>query len=176
MKGFEKLRDILYDSIDYVFMLAIVVVVALVIGWRLDVLFAKDALEVPPSTVIVDNSDRPQDVGDEPSDLPEDPATESPDDPGEDPSQEDPQSEPVDPPQPTPTPPSPQAQSVKVIIPEGSLPGKIGLILEENGVVSSSRDFLAKVVEMKLDTKLRSGTFTIQKGLSIEEVVKIITK
>ena len=29
---------------------------------------------------------------------------------------------------------------------------------------------------MKLDTKLKSGTFTIQKGLSIEEVVKIITK
>lgn len=176
MKGLEKLRDIIYDSIDYIFMLGIVIIVAVVIGWRLDVLFAKDALEVPPSTVIVDNSDRPQDFEDEPSVQPGDPATEAPDEPGEDPAQEDPQPEPVETPQPTPPPPSPQTQSVKVIIPEGSLPGKIGLILEENGVVASSREFLAKVVEMKLDTKLRSGTFTIQKGLSIEEVVKIITK
>lgn len=174
MKSFDKLRDILYDSIDYVFMLAIIVVVALVIGWRLDVLFAKDALEMPPSTVVVDNSERPQDNEDEPSGDPaEDPSAEEPADA---PSQEEPQEEPSDEPQPTPPPPAPQTQTVKVVIPEGSLPGKIGVILEENGVVSSSRDFLAKVVEMKLDTKLKSGTFTIQKGLSIEEVVKIITK
>ena len=174
MNSFEKLRDILYDSIDYVFMLAIIVVVALVIGWRLDILFAKVALEIPPSTVVVDNSERPQDIEDEPSDDPaEDPSAEEPADA---PSQEEPLSEPSDEPQPAPPPPAPQTQTVKVIIPEGSLPGKIGLILEENGVVSSSRDFLAKVVEMKLDTKLKSGTFTIQKGLSIEEVVRIITK
>lgn len=173
MNGFEKLRDILYDSIDYVFMLAIIVVVALVIGWRLDVLFAKDALEIPPSTVIVDNSDRPQDGEEEPS---EDPGTETPGDPSGEQPQEEPSTAPAAEPQPTQPPPSPQTQSVKIIIPEGSLPGKIGLILEENGVVASSRDFLAKVVEMKLDTKLKSGTFTIQKGLSIEEVVKIITK
>lgn len=165
MKGIEKLRDIIYDSIDYIFMLSIVVVVVVVIGWRLDVLFAKDALEMPPAGVIVDNSERPGEPGEDPTEVP----AENPD---AEPVQETPElPEPIQPPA-----PPPSTESVKIVIPEGSLPGKIGLILEENGIVSSSRDFLNKVVGMKMDTKLRSGTFTIPKGLSIEEVVRLITK
>lgn len=171
MKGFDKIRDILYDSIDYVFMFAILIIVTLVIGWRLDVLFAKDALEIPDNpSIIVDNSERPVEipqVPDESTDEPEQPpdVSEVAEEP-EDPQVEDPA---------VPAPP-PQTVSVKVVIPEGSLPGKIGLILEDAGVISSSRDFLTKVVEMKLDTKLRSGTFNIQKGISLEEVIKTITK
>ena len=165
MKLIDKIRDFLYDSVDYVFMLIIVVLVIGVIGWRLDILFANDALDVPGSTpVIVDNSGRNN--GDEEDPL-EDPGSENPDD-TENPD------DPVDTPSnPNPT-PSPEV--VRVIIPEGSLPNKIGLILQENGVVSNSRDFISKAVELHLDTKLKSGTFEIQKGLPLDQVVKIIAR
>ena len=56
------------------------------------------------------------------------------------------------------------------------MPGKIGLLLEEKGVVSSSREFIAKAVELGLDTKLKSGSYNIQQGLPTEDVVRLLTK
>lgn len=65
---------------------------------------------------------------------------------------------------------------VQISIPEGSLPSRIGSILEESGLISSSADFIEKSQEMKLDTKLRSGEYEIQTGSSMEEIVKIISR
>ncbi|WP_422485297.1 hypothetical protein [Gudongella sp. DL1XJH-153] len=167
MKLMDKIRDILYDSIDYIFMVFIIVIVVGVIGWRLDVLFAKDALEShTPGQIVVDNSsradDNPSDNEDEPSD-----STDPQDDPssGDNPPEE-PQEQPNQPSSPV---------VVKVEIPVGSMPGKIGLLLEEKGVVNSSREFIAKAVEMGLDTKLKSGTYNIQLGLPTEDVVRLLT-
>ena len=64
MKNFlEGIKDMLYDSIDYIIMIGIIGIVVLVIGWRLDLLFAKDALDVPPKNdvVIEDNEDKKPD-------------------------------------------------------------------------------------------------------------------
>ncbi len=165
MKFIDRIRDFLYDSIDYVFMFIIVLLVVGVIGWRLDILFANDALDIPQNPVLVDNSGRDTEE----------------DDPIEEPGDEDPDGDTVDDPNApsdptTPTSPTPSGEIVKIVIPEGSLPNKIGLILQENGVVSSSRDFISKAVELHLDTKLKSGTFEIQKGLSLDQVVKIIAR
>ena len=65
---------------------------------------------------------------------------------------------------------------VKVNIPSGSLPGKIGIILEEKGLIASKDDFVEKSQELKLDTKLRSGDFEIKEGSSVEEILKIIAR
>ena len=187
-KVFETIKDILYDSLDYVIMLAILIVVIGVIGWRLDVLFAKDAFDVPTSIdeVVVDNSGREPKAEvdienptgeEEPVDpLPE---VESPDTPLI------PVVEPpvivappvVAPPVVAPpVKPAVEGKMVKVSIPAGSLPGKIGSILESNQLINSSRDFIAKAVELKLDTKLKSGNFQIASGSSIEQILKVITK
>ena len=69
-----------------------------------------------------------------------------------------------------------QTGTVEVNIPAKSLPGEIGKILEQQGVVSSATDFVNKCVELKLDTKLKSGKFTINKGASLDDVVKIIAQ
>ena len=56
---FEKLKDILYDCVDYIIMILVIIVVILIINWRLGGLFAKDAIETPPKiseTVSKDNS------------------------------------------------------------------------------------------------------------------------
>ena len=149
----------------------IILIVVSVIGWRLDVLFAKDiATSKPFEQIVVDNSSRnenPTDIAEEPSDNKN----------GEELSEEKPvensQKEPEEDPQQPETPTSPAV--VKVEIPNGSTPGKIGLILEEHGLVSSSREFIAKAVELRLDTKLKSGTYNIQKGLSTEDILILIS-
>lgn len=165
---FDWLKDFVYDSIDYIIMLLIIVSVVFVIGWRLDVLFANDATDIPPKDTIVSNN-IPQ-IEDEPikEDLPEIEPTENnesnPDDEvSETPSVESPIVSPV-------------TKSVNITIPPGSLPSKIGSILESNGLVTNKNDFVQKAQELKLDTKLKSGSFEIPSKSSIEEILKIITK
>lgn len=170
MKFMDKVRDVLYDSIDYIFMIVIVLVVIGVIGWRLDVLFAKDALESQtPGQVIVDNSGRVEDEPKEPSEDPEEAVEGEEVSEGQEGEAEEPQDEPDD------QPAQPSTTIVEVEIPVGSMPGKIGLILEEKGVVTSSREFIAKAVELDLDTKLKSGTYKIQLGQPIEDIVRLLT-
>ncbi|TJX65162.1 endolytic transglycosylase MltG [Soehngenia saccharolytica] len=153
MKPFDKLKDILYDSIDYIIMIGIVAVVILVIGWRLDILFTdSDVSELPTNEVseLIDNEEEPK-----------------PDDKNNSPSNELPE---------TPSNVDPEVREVQVNIPDGSLPSDIGKILQENGLVENSKDFVAKAVELGLDTKLRSGNYSLNSGQSIEEIVLIISK
>ncbi len=178
MNFYDKVKDFLYDSVDYLFMIGILVIVIGVIGWRLDVLFKKEAVSAQPlDTIVVDNSsredfldkitpdtseleDREEEI---PEELQETPVVPTP-----------PEQVPTNPTPPQAPPPS--VEIVKLTIPEGSMPGKIGLILQENGLVTSSRDFIAKAVELKLDTKLKAGNYNISKGSSLEDIVRMMTK
>ena len=184
MKSFLNwLRDSIYDSIDYIIMLVIIVSVVFIIGWRLDILFANDATDIPhKNTIISDADDSPKNPtiekpdesnnakDPEPTDVnpadPEDPLgdTEQPSNPvPETPTVED-------------TPPVVEVASIVITIPPGSLPSKIGDILESNGLIASKKDFVSKSQELKLDTKLKSGTFKIPNNSSMEQVLNIITK
>lgn len=173
MRNFlEGLKDMLYDSIDYIIMIGIIGIVVFVIGWRLDLLFAKDALDVPPknSIVVEDNENKNPDatmdnqdqIVEEPKDEIQDEesknnvAENAPEEPNND-QLSDPISNKV----------------IKITIPSGSLPSKIGSILESNGLVSKT-EFVQKAQELKLDTKLKSGDYEIASGSSVEDIVKLI--
>lgn len=179
MKNFLNwLKDFIYDSIDYIIMLVIIVSVVFVIGWRLDVLFANDATDIPHKNTIISNEDDPAkdpmvDKEDKLKTEDEVESTEiqSPDDPGQATDTQAPESPVIDN-----TPPTTDTVSVSITIPPGSLPSKIGDILESNGLINSKKDFVLKAQELKLDTKLKSGNFKISKNLSLEEILKIITK
>ena len=178
MNFYDKLKDFLYDSVDYLFMIGILVVVVGVIGWRLDVLFEKDTVSAQPSDqVVVDNSSREDFIIEISPSTPDTPQLdeEASEDIEEAPVLPTPSEQVPTNPTPQPSPP-PSVETVKITIPEGSMPGKIGLILQESGLITSSRDFIAKAVELKLDTKLKSGTYSINKGLALEDIVKIMTK
>lgn len=162
-KIFDWLKDFVYDSIDYIIMLVIIVSVVFIIGWRLDVLFANDATDIPPKDIVLEEEnpkveiDPIKDVEPAPDNLvPESSVEETPV---------------VETPVVTPS-----TKTVSITIPPGSLPSKIGSILESNGLISSKNDFVNKAQELKLDTKLKSGSFEIQNNASIEEILKIITK
>lgn len=168
-KTLDYIKDILYDSIDYIIMIGIIGIVVLVIGWRLDLLFANDALDIP-TNVVIENKD--------PSEDKKPPIeTKNPEEEIEDPEDYDPiidneEEDPIE----TPDPVKPAGKIVKINIPDGSLAHNIGNILLENGLISSTKDFLEKSQELKLDTKLKSGAFEIDSAFSLEKIIQIIAK
>lgn len=170
---FDWLKDFIYDSIDYFIMIAIVVCVVFIIGWRLDILFAKDTSDIPkPPPIVADGTDI-DDKND--NNVDNDLVDADPDLPPEDEvSSNEPSNEPdiVD----NPDPVTPSPVTVTINIPDGTLPSGIGAILESNGLVSNKSDFVIKAQSMDLDRKLRSGTFKIRSNSSLEEIIKIIAK
>lgn len=155
-KFYEVVKDILYDSIDYIIMIGIVGIVILIIGWRLDLLFAKDALDVSSHNIpIEENNDKDSNQNLD-NDNEENPTDKNDNDKNKSEETND--------------------EIIKITIPSGSLPSKIGSILEDNGLVSSKADFVLKAQELKLDTKLKSGNYEIKSNSSIEEILTILTK
>jgi hypothetical protein len=161
MKKFlEGLKDLLYDSIDYIIMFGIIIGVVFVIGWRLDVLFAKDALDMPNKEGMV--SEENKNGGTKNTDNKEDSKNNNVDGNNKEDNNKN-ISETTD-------------EIVKINIPAGSVSTQIGSILESHGLVSSKDDFVQKAQELKLDTKLKSGDFEINKNSSIEDILKILSK
>lgn len=180
-KIIEGIKDFLYDSIDYIIMIGIVGIVAIIIGWRLDLLFAKEAAKLPPKdNIIVENprtdtrdddivsneDDNNSDIENSDENIDEN-TNENLDENSNDnnPIIDEGTEENI-----------PESTVVKIVIPAGSLPSRIGSILEENNLISSRAEFVQKSQELKLDTKLKSGTFEINSNSSLEEIIRIIAK
>lgn len=185
-KFFEWLKDILYDAIDYIMIIGIIAAVVFIIGWRLDLLFAKDASDFPSKEIIAEN---PEDINhnDYKSEEPDKNDYTDTTKPEENNELEDNnnldnndneinenETHIVD---------NNENQNsqenqkvVTVVIPPGSLPSKIASILEEHNLITDRLEFIRKTQEMKLDTKLKSGTFQIKTNSSLEEIIKTIAK
>jgi cell division protein YceG involved in septum cleavage len=63
---------------------------------------------------------------------------------------------------------------VKISIPSGSSGDTIASILQDQGLIEKKQDFIQTAISMKLDRYLLSGTYTLNKGMDLEEIVKII--
>lgn len=200
MNFWEKFKDFLYNSIDYIIMLIVIIAVVCIISWRLDILFVNNGANSTLTKNIENNNDdkkvvenidgdqnnegNNEDTGDK---LPETPGNsetsgdanadeETPTETAGDANEEKPAEENTSEEKPQEEKPAETGGTIEVNIPAKSLPGEIGKILEQQGVVSSATDFVNKCVELKLDTKLKSGKFTFNKGASLEDIVKIIAQ
>ncbi len=204
MNFWEKFKDFLYNSIDYIIMLIVIIAVVCIISWRLDILFVNNGANSTLTKNIENNNDDKKVVenidGDQNNEasnedngekLPETAGNtegsdqeapvetagdanadeEAPKETAGDANEEKPTEE-----KPQEEKPAETGGTIEVNIPAKSLPGEIGKILEQQGVVSSATDFVNKCVELKLDTKLKSGKFTFNKGASLDDVVKIIAQ
>lgn len=204
MNFWEKFKDFLYNSIDYIIMLIVIIAVVCIISWRLDILFVNNGANSTLTKNIENNNDDKKVVenidGDQNTDgnnedtgdkLPEtagnsetsdeeapvetagdaNASEEAPTETAGDTNEEKPAEE-----KPVEEKPAETGGTIEVNIPAKSLPGEIGKILEQQGVVSSATDFVNKCVELKLDTKLKSGKFTFNKGASLDDIVKIIAQ
>ncbi|HAQ41061.1 MAG TPA: hypothetical protein DCM73_09645 [Clostridiales bacterium] len=160
-KIINAIRDFLYNITDYGLIITVVVVMALILVWRFDILFnkgiEKDVIEQLPEqagTIGGDNdSESPEPNGSE--------------DPGQ---TENPEKKPEE--------SSGNGEKSGLIatinIPEGSLPSKIGDILLNSNLIKDKEEFLNRSVELGLDTKLRSGKFEIEVGTSLDDIIKTI--
>ncbi|MBE6032535.1 MAG: endolytic transglycosylase MltG [Clostridiales bacterium] len=191
----NKLKDMFYNHNDIVIACVIVLIAALVIVTRVDVLMgypsmaaqqaiadAEANLPADPIPSVGDIEDPDGELsgsiegddpvnGDEPTggegDTPEPPVVDEP--PVTEPE---PQPEPQPEPEPEgPTPGTP----VTVTIPSGSTGADVAQALLDAGLISSKDEFYKAVVEAEADTKLQAGTFDIPAGSSLDEIVKILT-
>lgn len=154
MKGFfDRIKDILYDGTEYILMIAIIAVVALVINWRLGGLFAENVnnTDKPLST---DNTSIVEEYNEFIEDNEENSEVEESEDIDE----------------------NTEAEIIEIIIPSGSVANEIGNMLVSKGLIEDSSEFVNKVIEMSVETKLKSGTFQITTGSSLEEIINILTK
>lgn len=175
-KIFEFLKDLIYDSMDYIMMLGIVIIVTAIIGWRLDLLFAKDFTSKNP----IISKDRDPIVKEEPVTVKEPPTSVPINDPDEIESQEPMEELPTDNQEEIGKEVNEEknepAKIVSVNIPAGASSSSIGQILEDHKLISSKDAFIQSSEDMGLSTKLKSGTYSIPENSSMEEVLKIITK
>lgn len=154
----NAIRDFIYNITDYGLIIVVIVVMVLILGWRFDILFnrgiEKDKL-----------SDLPQIIAEEEYNNSKNPQT--PDDSDDAENPEKPEGE-------TPDTPAPSGLIATVEIPEGSFPSSIAKILQSSNLISDTNEFLNRSVELGLDTKLRSGTYEIEVGTSLDDIIKII--
>ncbi|TJX14198.1 endolytic transglycosylase MltG [Tissierella creatinini] len=172
-KIIEKIKDILYDTFDYVVMLGIVVAVVAVIGWRLDVLFASDVKDIPATEIhtAVGSGSSTGEESEEEKNGEDGEKVDNPDGKAAEVKGTETLEEPNDS-----QPAKPMGEMIKVEIPEGSHPGKIGSILVDAGVIDDSKNFISRAIELGKETKLKSGKFDIPKGSNYEEVIAILSK
>ncbi|NMB08387.1 MAG: endolytic transglycosylase MltG [Tissierellia bacterium] len=148
----EKLKDILYDGTDYIIMIITILIVVLIINWRIGGLFNRTKIDNK-------EKDKIETIGENNDNLEDNKDNEPKNSENENNSMEE---------------ESPNL--IIVNIPTGSLPGKIGEILESKGLVESKEEFVEKTIEMKMDTKLKSGDFEIPDNSTIEDIINIISK
>lgn len=154
----NAIRDFIYNITDYGLIIVVIVVMVLILGWRFDILFNRG---IEKNAI----SDLPQIIAEEEYNNSKNPQT--PDDPDDAENPEKPEGE-------TPDTPAPSGLIATVEIPEGSFPSSIAKILQSSNLISDTNEFLNRSVELGLDTKLRSGTYEIEVGTSLDDIIKII--
>lgn len=157
-KIINAIRDFLYNITDYGLIITVILVMVVILGWRFNILFnrgiEKDVIAELPE--IVDNENKNPEIPD---------PTTDPENPGQ--TEEDPKDNPSE---------NQGGNGViaTINIPEGSFPSKIGDILLNSNLIDDTDKFLSRSVELGLDTRLRSGTFEIEIGTSLDDIIKII--
>lgn len=140
-KIINAIRDFIYNITDYGLIITVIVVMAIILSWRFDLLFSRGI----DKEIINDFPIVNEPVAEDPEPVEEEPVDENP-----------------------------TNLIANIIIPEGSYPSQIGEILLNNNLIESTEEFLTRCVELNLDTRLQSGTFDIEVGTSLDDVIKII--
>ena len=165
-KIINAIRDFIYNITDYGLILTVVAIMVVILGWRFNILMNKGIEKdikdnLPP--IVSHDPDEPNKPVD-----PANPGDEENPEPGPD------GEEPTPEPNPDPEKPGGTGLIATINIPEGSFPSKIGDILLDSNLIDNKEDFLDRSIELGLDTRMRSGTFDIEVGTSLDNIIKII--
>lgn len=162
MKDFlEKVKDILYDGIDYIIMIGIIAAIAFIINWKLDRLFTiSDVNELYAEASESTEEKISENENNTISSSNEEESDEDGQVVGENNTEK----------------ANKEDEIITINIPAGSLPGDIGNILASEGLVESKDVFLKRVTETNTEKKLKYGEYKISKNSSIDEILDILTK
>lgn len=201
-KIIDWFKDLFYNITDYALILCVIVVIAAILIWRFNILFnlsvEKDSIaQETPNIEITDNlnNENQNDINNENQDNeqsnddnnnPTDTSTnnqeqennEGNEDNEESDNQENQDSDNSNNDSSNNSENTGDEESTEITfnIPSGSFPNKIAEILLENGLIDDKTVFLNRCSELKLDTKLKAGDFTIKKGTSLDEIIKTLAK
>lgn len=205
MRNFiEKLKDILYDGIDYILIIGIIAVIAFTINWKLNGIFAvADVDELYSQSSDTNESTEDKDKIEEISSDEDEVDTAEKEEDEENPTSNEDKTEEtsneikninennVDKQEDKKDNSKEDTQTaekynndnsnennevITVSIPAGSLPGDIGNILTSKGLVESKEAFLRRVAETGTEKKLRYGEFEISKNSTIDEIISILAR
>ncbi|MDD4436591.1 MAG: hypothetical protein PHS04_00980 [Tissierellia bacterium] len=147
-KIINAIRDFIYNITDYGLIIIVVAVMTVILVWRFDLLFSKGIdKEIIKDLPIVTEPEVNEPVAEAPDPVDEEP------EPGDE---------------------IPSGLIASISIPQGSYPSQIAEILLNNNLIESKDEFLTRCVELDLDTRLQSGTFDIEVGTPLDDVIKII--
>ncbi len=175
----ERIRDFLYDISDLLISLLIIAAIFTVISWKLnesipiDTLSAAQTTEepaAPPESEPQDPNATPPDSETAQTPVPADTATDASD--ADKPIADQPGTQ-----EPDTTPPAAPLEigkEITVEIPGGSPGIAIGKILKDKGLITDVSAFIKKVDELALGPKLRSGSFKLKTGMSLEAIIKTL--
>ena len=146
-KIINAIRDFIYNITDYGLIISVVVVMTVILVWRFDLLFSRGIEKEVKDLPTVTEPAVNEPIAEVPVPVEEEP---------------DPEDE------------IPAGLIATISIPQGSYPSQIAEILLTNSLIESKDDFLTRCVELDLDTRLQSGTFDIEVGTPLDDVIKII--
>ncbi|MBB6214646.1 cytoskeletal protein RodZ [Anaerosolibacter carboniphilus] len=165
---FEKFKDLLYEASDVLLAFAIILIMSTVITWKVSdsLAFSTDKLTNGPTV-----------AEQEPSSSDEKPLKEPSSKVAPDASQNTPSSESQTPSdlETVVTTVAPQPTAIQVDIPSGTPGSGIANILKQKGLIDNTAKFIARIQELKLEAKLKSGQFSVPSGSSLDDVIYIIT-
>ena len=144
----NAIRDFIYNITDYGLIITVIVVMTVILVCRFDLLFSRGIeKEIIKDLPIINEPEVNEPIAEEP-----------------DPEDEEPEPEDE----------TPTGLIAAISIPQGSFPSQIAEILLNNNLIKSKDEFLTRCVELDLDTRLQSGTFNIEVGTPLDDVIKII--
>jgi 16S rRNA G966 N2-methylase RsmD len=144
----NAIRDFIYNITDYGLIITVIVVMTVILIWRFDLLFSRGIEKKIIKDLPIINE---PEVNEPIAEVPE-------------PEEEEPEPEDE----------TPTGLIAAINIPQGSFPSQIAEILLNNNLIKSKDEFLTRCVELDLDTRLQSGTFNIEVGTPLDDVIKII--
>ncbi len=182
----EKIKNFFYDISDLLFSLLLIAIIFFVVSWKLSdtmkiTWFSKltgqeKEVELNESLTAVDDIGAVNDLSPVVTDEPEDntqvvdinPIDTTTVDINTDVTELEPEvidTEPIE----------TEIKDISFVIKSGTPGYKIASNLKEQGLIADKDEFLRTLESMKLGSKLRAGTFDLNTGMSVEEIINELT-
>lgn len=159
----DKFKDIIYETSDLIFGLTVLIFIIVISTYQLhgwfNISMPKNLEQMMPASNtedVVINSNV-ETIDDPPVEI-------APTKPQEPTDTEEVQTE------------EPPITMRNIAIAPGSSSDKVANALYENNIINSKQAFITRLIELKSETKIKAGSFSIPSNSSIEEVIKIITQ